>query len=120
MASLASLDEALQRVALALAKSTTPGHWRSLELRARYAPDASVSRHEFVLVRPDGSVDEGFLPGASARAAVYAATRDHWDISRQLGPSAWFVMTVHLTAEGQVRADFQYSDHYVPGDVVRG
>lgn len=119
MASLADIDAALQRIAAALVQAAPAGHWQAMRLHTRYAPDASVSRHDFLPVRDDGSVDDTFLPPAPARAAVYAATQEHWDLSKELGPAVWSELTVEVSREGRVTARLRYADEYTPGDVAR-
>lgn len=80
----------------------------------------SVSRHDFLRVRLDGTVDDSFMPAAAAHAAIDSATRAHGDLSQELGPSTWSDTTMEVSAEGKVRTDFKYADPYTPGDLAKG
>jgi hypothetical protein len=116
---LAQLDNALQRVAAALAAAFADSGWEQLRYVSRWNPAGDVGADDFWRVQ-GGQPTQDFPASTEAFLAVQEAALAHWRLTQQLGQPRWFQMTLQLDRQGRYSADFDYRESYEAGDVIRG
>lgn len=120
LGTLKELDAVLAELAATLYREAPLQHWEQQRLVARYTPDGGVGSHEYAYTLQGGTVEHGQSPeSGAARAAVRELTRKHWDRSAALGQPRWYQLTLTLDRNGHYRTEFEYSDAYETGDIMR-
>jgi hypothetical protein len=118
MDALHALDEVLTQLAGTLHGSSPLPDWRHVTLFAKYAPDGSSAGHDYDYRLADGSVDQGVSPDSAARQAIRQLTRQHWQLTQDLGRPRWFKLVLRVERDGRFGAEFEYRDLVQDSDLL--
>lgn len=115
VATLREQDQLLTEIAGLVYRCAPTTPWKGITLHAKYTPDGSVGSHEFDVELADGRVDRTHFPPMELYRQTSTLTERHWSLSQP----RWFAMHLRVTRDGRVHADWEYTDDYQIGDIMR-
>ena len=119
METFKQFDLLISEIANELYQSVPLRDWKSVKMFSKYTPDASVSGHDFDIIRSDGSLDQGEAPEDAALIRLSKKTERHWRLTQDLGQPRWYKMIVTVERSGKFSVDFEYKDDYQEGDIMK-
>jgi hypothetical protein len=116
---LFTLDPITTDISSTLYQSAPNIDWQSIKYVAKYAPDGSVSGHDYDYHLSDGTVNRGASPDRTSERALMEMTRNHWQTTQDLGLPRWYKMIVTVNRDGKFSVDFEYNDNYTDEDMMK-
>jgi hypothetical protein len=115
MSNLRELDALVTEIASLVYRSPPMPGWDRVTLHARSNPDGSTTGYAFDFHLKNGTLDRGSAPPEAIEDEIRRLARRHWSASEP----RWTAMHITVTEAGKVQADWEYSEAYQVGDVLK-
>ena len=114
----AKLDQATMAVGQALAEAFQSIEWMRIRHEARWTPSGDVGSDDYWVEDLSGMTRK-VLPEIGPAVSVSKMSKNHWQVTQDLGQPRWYKMTVTVERSGKFSVDFEYKDDYQEGDIMK-
>ena len=116
---LTEIDKATTLVVRTLVQAFASTEWTRILYEARWTPAGDVGADDFWIDDLFGKTTK-VLPEISTSILVSEASKNHWQLTQDLGQPRWYKMIVAVERSGKFSVEFEYKDDYQEGDIMKG